>query len=84
MKKSQKFLNSVIAVIAFAVILVVSTTSVFANDTKSNEDVYFQKEPCGQTYSINIPGCLYNGTYSGWCSAEEWSVFYNNVVDSCS
>ena len=39
-----------------------------------------EEDFCDQSYTINGGfGCPYNGTTHGWCSAQEFQAYANNV-----
>lgn len=68
----------------FAFICALGVLSFASSKNIKNDNL---EDFCNETYVINGgAGCIYNGTYPGWCSQEEFEQFANNVyaTSGCS
>lgn len=54
-----------------------------SSPAEANKTIQADEDFCDQSYTIDGgPGCVYNGTYDGWCSQSEFNEFADDVYAS--
>ena len=64
----------------FALICALGVLSFTSSENLNNDT---NEDSCNLTFTINGgPGCIFNNTYTGYCSIEEWHAFESDVYNN--